>query len=145
VDHRSSQGQFATPICLDESILSPPCPAGSGDRRLPGDQHQSRAGWRLERQLPSTTCARLKGYRFVRRYAGDRCWTASNLALASLPGFTLPGDISASERYYVEDITHQRFTLNPDSTITVPNEPGLGVTVDYQALQHATLTSQTFP
>jgi len=36
---------------------------------------------------------------------------ASNLALASLPGFTLPGDISASDRYYVEDITRERLCL----------------------------------
>jgi len=64
---------------------------------------------------------------------------ASNLALASLPGFTLPGDISASDRYYAEDITHQRFVLNPDSTINVPQGNGLGVTIDDAALQRAAL------
>jgi O-succinylbenzoate synthase len=66
---------------------------------------------------------------------------ASNLALATLPGFALPGDISASDRYYVEDITHERFTLNDDSTITVPDGPGLGVTIDEAALEHATQMS----
>ncbi len=55
---------------------------------------------------------------------------AGNLALASLPGFTLPGDISATERYYRQDITEERFALNPDSTITVPDGTGLGITVD---------------
>jgi O-succinylbenzoate synthase len=65
---------------------------------------------------------------------------ASNLAIASLPGFTLPGDISASERYFTQDITHERFTLNPDSTIDVPAAPGLGVTIDEEALQKFTLT-----
>jgi O-succinylbenzoate synthase len=64
---------------------------------------------------------------------------ASNLAIASLPGFILPGDISASDRYYTQDITHERFTLNPDSTITVPDGPGLGVTVDTAALRRFTL------
>jgi O-succinylbenzoate synthase len=64
---------------------------------------------------------------------------ASNLAIASLPGFTLPGDISASDRYFPRDITHERFTLNPDSTIDVPFGPGLGVTVDEQALDQFTL------
>ncbi len=64
---------------------------------------------------------------------------ASNLALASLPGFTLPGDISASDRYYTRDITNERFTLNADSTIDVPTAPGLGVTIDPQALQTFTL------
>ena len=68
---------------------------------------------------------------------------AANLALASLPGFSLPGDISASERYYLQDITHQRFILEPDSTISVPQEPGLGVTIDRQALERFTQNSIT--
>jgi O-succinylbenzoate synthase len=55
---------------------------------------------------------------------------ASNLVIASLPGFTLPGDISASDRYYRQDVTTENFILNPDSTINVPTGPGLGVTVD---------------
>jgi O-succinylbenzoate synthase len=66
---------------------------------------------------------------------------AANLALASLPGFSLAGDISASERYYLQDITHQRFTLNPDSTIDVPQVPGLGVTIDREALERFTQDS----
>jgi O-succinylbenzoate synthase len=64
---------------------------------------------------------------------------AANLALATLPGFTLPGDISATDRYYNEDITHERFNLNSDSTITVPNGVGLGVTVNHTALEKYTL------
>jgi O-succinylbenzoate synthase len=60
---------------------------------------------------------------------------ASNLAIASLPGFSLPGDISASDRYYTRDVTNERFTLNSDSTITVPVGPGLGVTVDETAVK----------
>jgi O-succinylbenzoate synthase len=64
---------------------------------------------------------------------------ASNLAIASLPGFSLPGDISASDRYFPRDITHERFSLNPDSTIDVSDAPGLGVTIDDEALQKFTL------
>jgi O-succinylbenzoate synthase len=45
---------------------------------------------------------------------------AGNVALASLPNFTLPGDISASNRYYAEDIAEPLFVLNPDSTLSVP-------------------------
>ena len=69
---------------------------------------------------------------------------AANLALASLPGFVLPGDISASDRYYAEDITFERFTLNADSTIEVPGSPGIGVHINPQALQRATLRQETF-
>lgn len=65
---------------------------------------------------------------------------ASNLALASLPNFILPGDVSASDRYYTRDITHERFVLNADSTIDVPNKPGLGVTIDEDALKSYTKT-----
>jgi O-succinylbenzoate synthase len=63
---------------------------------------------------------------------------ASNLALASLPGFILPGDISASDRYYQRDITNERFVLNDDSTIDVPGGPGLGITIDKEALRQFT-------
>jgi len=68
---------------------------------------------------------------------------ASNLALASLPGFILPGDISASDRYYQRDITNERFVLNDDSTITVPTGPGLGVTMNEDALKQFTLSETT--
>jgi o-succinylbenzoate synthase len=64
---------------------------------------------------------------------------ASNLAIASLPNFILPADISASDRYYARDITNERFVLNSDSTITVPNGAGLGVTINEDALKEFTL------
>ena len=51
---------------------------------------------------------------------------ATNLALAAMPGFTLPGDTSASHRYFMEDIT-EPFVLAPDGTMGVPDGPGIGV------------------
>ena len=51
---------------------------------------------------------------------------ASNLALSALPGFSLPGDISASDRYFAKDITFERFVLNGDSTIDVPDGARIG-------------------
>jgi O-succinylbenzoate synthase len=69
---------------------------------------------------------------------------AVNLALASLPGFTLSSDISATDRYYREDIAMPRFELNPDSTIDVPGAAGLGVTIDREALSRFTLGSESF-
>ncbi|MDO8595803.1 MAG: enolase C-terminal domain-like protein, partial [Sulfuricaulis sp.] len=68
---------------------------------------------------------------------------ASNLALATLTGFNLPGDISASDRYYARDITNERFSLNADSTINVPTAPGLGVSIDAAALKSYTLAEVT--
>jgi O-succinylbenzoate synthase len=54
---------------------------------------------------------------------------ATNVGLATLPNFALPGDISASARYYQEDIAEPNFVLNDDSTLSVPAGPGLGVRV----------------
>jgi O-succinylbenzoate synthase len=51
---------------------------------------------------------------------------ALNLALASMPGFTLPGDTSASRRYFEQDLT-EPFELAPDGTMGVPTGPGIGV------------------
>jgi O-succinylbenzoate synthase len=70
---------------------------------------------------------------------------AANLHLATMPNFLLPGDISASDRYYVEDIAEPTFRLNvEDSTITVPAEPGIGVKVLMDRLKKVRLQYQAF-
>ena len=61
-------------------------------------------------------------------------------------GYPFPasfGDISASDRYYQRDITNERFVLNDDSTINVPNGHGLGITIDKDALKQFTLSEIT--
>ena len=68
----------------------------------------------------------------------------ANLALASLPNFALPGDISASRRYYHEDMAFPNFELNADSTVSVPRAPSLGVVVDRARLAAVTLHAETF-
>jgi O-succinylbenzoate synthase len=69
---------------------------------------------------------------------------AGNVALASLPNFTLPGDISASKRYYVEDIVEPEFVVNPDGTMDVPNKYGIGVEVNMRMLEKVTVRSESF-
>jgi len=69
---------------------------------------------------------------------------AANLAVASLPGFVLPGDISASDRYYEEDIAEPNFELNEDSTIDVPQGPGLGISIREKSLKKFTLKREVF-
>lgn len=62
-----------------------------------------------------------------------------NVALASLPNFTLPGDISASKRYYKKDIVEPEFVINKeDSTMNVPEKPGIGVEVNIKELDRVT-------
>jgi len=140
-DHRKLQSQFKTPICLDESIVSPRHARYAIEMEAcriinikPG-----RVGG-LSQGIAIHELCRAQG---MPVWCGGMLETgigrASNLAIASLPGFTLPGDISASDRYFPRDITHERFTLNPDSTIDVPTAPGLGVTIDEKALEQFTL------
>jgi O-succinylbenzoate synthase len=64
---------------------------------------------------------------------------AANVALASLPNFRLPGDLSASVRYYAQDLIEPPFVLNSDGTMTVPQGPGIGVTVDGERLEEVTI------
>jgi O-succinylbenzoate synthase len=66
---------------------------------------------------------------------------AGNVALAALPGFTLPGDLSASARHYAEDLTDP-FVME-DGRLRVPTGPGLGVTPDADRLAEATTSVET--
>lgn len=144
-DHAQLQQAFTTPLCLDESITSPRHARQAlemGACRVINIK-QARVGG-LSNALEIHDLCQARG---VPVWCGGMLETgvgrAANLALASLPNFKLPGDISATERYYHEDITHERFTLNPGSTITVPTRPGLGVTVDSQALEKFRLDTLT--
>lgn len=144
-DHRKLQAEFRTPICLDESVVSP---------------RHARYALEMEAcRIINIKPARVGGLsqgvaihdycrpRNVPVWCGGMLETgvgrASNLAIASLPGFVLSGDISASDRYYQRDITNERFVLNEDSTITVPDGPGLGITIDEEALEQFTLSKLT--
>ena len=140
-DHRQLQVSFRTPLCLDESITSLRLARQALEMKScrvinikPG-----RVGGLSQGQAIHDLCLS----QGIPVWCGGMLETgvgrASNLALASLPGFTLPGDISATDRYYDEDVTHERFVLNPDSTIDVPDSPGLGVTINDAALKRATL------
>jgi O-succinylbenzoate synthase len=141
-DHHKLQAKFKTPICLDESVVS---------------ARHARSALEMEAcKIINIKPARVGGLsqglmihdycrvRNVPVWCGGMLETgvgrASNLAIASLPGFVLPGDISASDRYYQRDITNERFVLNDGSTINVPNGPGLGVTINEGALKQFTLS-----
>ncbi|MCU0414855.1 MAG: o-succinylbenzoate synthase, partial [Ignavibacteriaceae bacterium] len=64
--------------------------------------------------------------------------------LASLPNFTLPGDISASKRYYKEDIVEPEFIVNKDGTMDVPTKPGIGVEVNIEKLKKVTVNKKEY-
>lgn len=146
-EHSQLQAKLETPICLDESIETPEqarwalaIDAGRVINIKPG-----RVGGLWEAREIHDLCQA----RDVPVWCGGMLETgigrAANLALASLPNFALPGDISATERYWEQDIIEERFTLNTeDSTITVPDRPGLGVTVDKRAIARYELEKRTW-
>ncbi len=146
-DHAKLQAQVNTPICLDESIHSP---------------HHAR--WAIEMKacrIINMKVARVGGLSNAVAIhnmcvdAGIQMWCggmletgigrAANIHLASMPNFTLPGDISATERYYAEDIAEPAFHLNvEDSTMIVPTGPGIGVKVMLDRVKKARLNYKEF-
>lgn len=131
-DHARLQAEIKTPLCLDESIHS------VADAQAMIDLRAGRIiNMKVGRVGGLTTAMQIHD---MAEKAGIQMWCggmletgvgrAINLHLASMANFTLPGDISATDRYYREDIAEPPFVLNAaDSTITVPDKPGIGVEV----------------
>lgn len=131
-----------TPVCLDESITSARAAADAialGACAIVNIK-PGRVGGFLEARRVHDVCAA----HGVPVWAGGMLETglgrAANVALAALPGFTLPGDTSASVRYYARDITRP-FTL-VDGHVRVPTGPGLGVDPDPDALAEVTTATE---
>lgn len=136
-DHHKFQMQFETPVCLDESIITPRHARYAIEMKACRiiNIKAGRLGGLSQGVMVHDLCQQ----HHMPVWCGGMLETgigrASNLALASLPNFVLPGDVSASDRYYARDITNERFVLNSDSTIDVPRAAGLGVTIDEEALK----------
>jgi O-succinylbenzoate synthase len=69
---------------------------------------------------------------------------AHNIAMSSLPGFTLPGDVSASQRYWHEDIIDPEVTVTPQGIIRIPQIPGLGYVPRLDRIEKATVRKEKF-
>ena len=132
LDHAKLQQLMNTAICLDESIVG---------------QRQATTALELKScRIINIKIGRVGGYSEALgihdscHSSGIPVWCggmlesgigrAHNIALASLKGFTLPGDISASSRYFARDIIQPEVTVAPDGMVTVPDTVGLGFDVD---------------
>ncbi|WP_250444958.1 o-succinylbenzoate synthase [Actinotalea sp. C106] len=145
VQHAALATQLQTPICLDESIVSAKVAADAitlGATQVINVK-AGRVGGYLE-AVRIHDVARAHG---VPVWCGGMLETgvgrAANAALAALPGFTLPGDISASDRFYAQDVTDP-FVLD-EGRIAVPTGPGLGVEVDAERLEAVTVRQSWTP
>lgn len=141
VDHARLQRGLRTPVCLDESVGSAAHARQALDlgscRAL--NIKASRVGGLAEALHMHDLCF----HRGVPALCGGLLESgigrAHNVALASLPGFSLPGDISASTRYWERDIVEPLFELDAEGYIPVPEAPGIGVEVDRAYLERLTV------
>jgi O-succinylbenzoate synthase len=140
VRHAELQGRLATDLCLDESIRSAADAVAAlelGACRVVNVK-QGRVGGVFEARRVHDVCRSAD----VPVWCGGMLETgvgrATNLALAALPGFTLPGDTSASSRYFPDDLT-EPFVMAPDGTMAVPTGPGIGVEPRSDRLEECTM------
>jgi len=145
-DHAALQRALRTPICLDESIGS--VDDARAALELGSCRNINIKPGRVGGHTASKRIHDLCLARGIPVWHGGMLETgigrAHNIALASLPGFVLPGDISASDRYYHADIVDPPFVLNDDSTISVPTGPGLGVIVAEDHIRRRALQTSQF-
>ncbi|MFO7689375.1 MAG: o-succinylbenzoate synthase [Cryobacterium sp.] len=132
--HVTLSEHIRTPVCLDESIVNAAVARDAIQRGATSivNIKSGRVGGYLESVAIHDLCQQQS----VPVWCGGMLETgvgrAANVALAALPGFTLPGDTSASDRYYAEDIVHEPFVLGTGAhtgQLRVPTGPGTGVTV----------------
>jgi o-succinylbenzoate synthase len=144
VDNVDLVAALDTPVCLDETIV---------DEAVCDDVLRLGAADIINIK-PGRVGGHLAGKRIHDRCleAGVPVWhggmletgigRAANLALAALPGFTLPGDISAADRYWHRDVVTEPAVLEADGTIRVPTGPGIGVDVDLDVLAESTTSAE---
>jgi o-succinylbenzoate synthase len=145
IDHAALQAAIETPICLDECIRS---------------AHHAEQAIRLKAgRIINIKLGRVGGFSEAKRVHdvaqanGIPVWCggmlesgvgrAHNIALSTLPNFTLPGDVSASRRYWKQDIIRPEVEVTPRGTIVVRDGPGFGYDLDTETLTRARVRQET--
>lgn len=144
IDHAELQRQLKTAICLDESILS------VEDARKALSLGSCRIiNIKLGRVAGHAEAQQIEAYCRARRvpvWCGGMLESgigrAHNIAMSTLAGFTLPGDVSASKRYWAEDIITPPVEVSPRGTITPPTGPGIGYEVNEKRLEALTVRTE---
>ena len=145
-DHARLQKQISTPVCLDESIRTPADASAAIELAACRvvNVKLGRVGGHAEARAVERVC----------REGGVPVWCggmlesgigrAHNIALSTLEGFTLPGDVSASARYWHEDIIEPEVIVSPHGTIRAPTAPGLGFAVNLKRIDQLTVRREEF-
>lgn len=143
--HAELQRRMRTPICLDESITNiaraeDMIRLGSG--RIVNIKPGRVAGFAASKAIHDLCEAN-----DIPVWCGGMLESgigrACNVALASLPNFTIPGDVSPSSRYWARDVVSPEWTMDGDGWVDVPQGPGLGVEVDRERIEALTVQAET--
>jgi o-succinylbenzoate synthase len=131
VDHAKLQAQLQTPICLDEPIKSPDdarkaIELGSGKII---NIKNGRVGGHAQSKLVEKTCRENNVSAWCGGMLESGIGRAHNIAISTLAGYTMPGDVSAGKRYWHEDIVEPAIEVSREGTITASEKPGIGFEV----------------
>jgi O-succinylbenzoate synthase len=144
LDHAELQKQVKTSICLDESIRTPADAGHAIDLNACRiiNVKLGRAGGHREAQRMERICRERNIPVWCGGMLESGIGRAHNIAMATLEGFTLPGDVSASARYWAEDIIEPSVTVTPDGTIIAPAAPGLGFEIKHERIDKLTVRKE---
>lgn len=145
-DHSKLQKEMRTPLCLDESILSLDTARAAvemGSCRIINIK-VGRVGGAVEMRKIHDYCEEHGVPVWCGGMLESGIGRAHNLHIATLPNFKLPHDLSASRRYYKEDLIDPFIELSGPGTIRVPEGPGIGVHPVEERIRRATLKSEVF-
>lgn len=144
-DHAELQKQIKTPVCLDESIHSSEDARraiGLGSCRII-NLKLGRVGGHAEAKRVEKVCRENNIPVWCGGMLESGVGRAHNIAMATLAGFTLPGDVSASSRYWAEDIAEPPVTVTLRGTILAPEKPGLGFDLNMARIDSLTVRKET--
>jgi O-succinylbenzoate synthase len=145
-DHAKLQAEIGTPICLDESIHNAPHARAAIELKACRviNVKLGRVGGHSEARRVEQVCRE----RGVPVWCGGMLESgigrAHNIAMSALPGFVLPGDVSASQRYWEEDIIDPEVEVTRRGTIEVPVTPGLGYAIRRKRIERLTVRREVF-
>jgi O-succinylbenzoate synthase len=146
LDHSKLQRQIKTAICLDESItcLADAKHAVELDAARIINIKLGRVGGHLEAKRIQQFAMENNIPVWCGGMLESGIGRAHNIAMSTLPGFNLPGDVSASARYWNEDIIEPPVTVSDKGTIRAPIEAGIGYTVNEELIERLTSRRETF-
>jgi O-succinylbenzoate synthase len=143
-DHAELQKAINTPVCLDESIKTPADAEhaiGLGACKIINVK-LGRVGGHAQAKRVEVIARQNRIPVWCGGMLESGVGRAHNIAMATLAGFTLPGDVSASERYWHEDIIDPAVTITAHGTITAPDKPGIGFEVSRARVDRVTVRSE---